>query len=61
MNIPKIYIQLTVQPEGLVDRFSIEPNIPETFIKCLDAKKDRWKFAPFDGNAVTMRQAFILN
>lgn len=62
MNVPKIYISFVVKNDGSVEKFDIEnAQVPETFPKCLDAKKDRWKFAAFDGNSVTLRQGFILN
>ena len=62
MNINKLYIRFEVQPSGIVETFSIEnENVPETFIKCIDSKKNRWKFMEFDGKPVSLRQGFILN
>ena len=61
MNIQKIYISLTVEPSGKVDHFEIENKaVPENFGKCLEGKKERWKFAPFDGKAAQIRQGFVL-
>ena len=62
MNINKLYIRFEVQPSGIVETFAIEnENVPETFIKCIDSKKNRWKFMEFDGKPVSLRQGFILN
>ncbi|MBO5752081.1 MAG: zinc-ribbon domain-containing protein [Proteobacteria bacterium] len=61
MMIPKIYLRLTVEPSGVVSSFEVEEKeVPASFNKCLEGKKDRWKFAPFEGNAVKMRQGFVL-
>ncbi|MCL2326751.1 MAG: hypothetical protein FWC40_09705, partial [Proteobacteria bacterium] len=60
-QFPKVYIQLTVKPNGVVEQFEVEQkDVPATFIKCLEGKKDRWIFAPFEGAPVKMRQGFIL-
>ncbi len=62
MNISKIYIRFDVEPSGAVDKFVIENDgIPETFSKCIDSKKNRWKFMPFEGKTVSLRQGFVLN
>ena len=56
----KIYMLLRVTPDGSVSRFQIEGKVPDSFKKCLEGKKDRWKFEPFEGGEVTLRQAFVL-
>ncbi len=61
-NVQKIYIRFNVDPSGKVNSFEIEDkSIPQSFGKCLEGKKERWKFAPFEGDAVKMRQGFILD
>ena len=62
LDIQKVYIQLTVEPSGVVENFKVEEkSVPESFSKCLESKKGRWTFAPFEGDAVKMRQGFVLN
>ena len=62
MNVSKLYIRFEVEPTGIVEKFTVEnDNIPETFIKCIDSKKNRWKFMEFSGKPVSLRQGFILN
>ena len=62
MNVSKLYIRFEVEPTGVVEKFTVEnDNIPETFIKCIDSKKNRWKFMEFSGKPVSLRQGFILN
>lgn len=63
IGVEKIYIQLTVNPDGSVSAFSTDSrsNIPDSFAKCLESKKTRWKFAPFDGDPVNLKQGFVLN
>ena len=63
-QVQKIYIRLKVNPTGAVDSFEVEDkSIPDSFTKCLDSKKNqnRWKFSPFEGKAVELRQAFVLD
>ena len=58
---PKIYLNLEIQPDGSVSSFDIQDaEAPDTFNNCLQSKKDTWKFTPFDGSAVRIKQAFIL-
>ncbi len=58
---PKIYLNLTIEPTGSVDTFTIQgAPTPEKFNNCLESKKGAWKFKPFEGSAVSIRQAFIL-
>ena len=58
---PKIYLNLTIEPTGAVDTFTIQgAPTPEKFNNCLESKKGAWKFKPFEGSAVSIRQAFIL-
>ena len=60
-NIQKVYIQLTVAPSGQVENFKVEEKeVPESFTKCLESKRDIWTFAPFEGDVVKMRQGFVL-
>ena len=62
MNVSKLYVRFEVEPTGVVEKFTVEnDNIPETFIKCIDSKKNRWKFMEFSGKPVSLRQGFILN
>lgn len=62
LQLPKVYLRITVEPSGSVNEFEIEEKgVSESFYKCLDGKKDRWKFAPFQGEAVKLRQGFILS
>ena len=62
MNISKLYIRFDVEPSGAVEKFVIENDgVPETFSKCIDSKKNRWKFMPFEGKTVSLRQGFVLN
>ncbi len=57
----KIYLNLTVEPEGRVSRFAIDQSVRGTdFETCLQSKRDRWIFDPFDGAAVELRQGFVL-
>ncbi|MBR4985235.1 MAG: zinc-ribbon domain-containing protein [Proteobacteria bacterium] len=57
----KIYINLTVQPSGSVETYEIDTtNVPDIFNKCLESKKDTWRFEPFDGDAIRFKQSFIL-
>ncbi len=56
----KIYINFNIEPEGNVSSYKIADEVPENFNKCLDSKRDTWKFAPFEGSTVSIRQAFIL-
>lgn len=61
-NVQKIYIRFSVDPSGKVNSFEVEDkSIPQSFGKCLEGKKERWKFAPFEGDTVKMRQGFILD
>ena len=59
LNVEKVRIKLTVQPEGTVSDFKVIEEVPDSFNKCLEAKRDRWKFAPFTGSPVTMVQSFV--
>ncbi len=59
LNVDKVRLRLTVQPEGNVSEFKVLEDVPESFNNCLEAKRDRWKFAPFSGSAVTMTQSFV--
>jgi hypothetical protein len=58
---PKVIMNLVIQPEGTVGSYEIiDSAVPPEFDKCLSGKKDTWKFTPFDGNAVKIKQSFIL-
>ena len=59
LNVEKVRLRLTVQPEGNVSEFKVLEAVPDSFNKCLEAKRDRWQFAPFSGSAVTMTQSFV--
>ncbi|MBQ9395717.1 MAG: hypothetical protein IJU23_09425, partial [Proteobacteria bacterium] len=57
----KVIMNLVIQPEGNVGSYEIiDSTVPPEFDKCLSGKKDTWKFTPFDGNAVMIKQSFIL-
>lgn len=59
--VAKIYINIVVNPDGTVSRFSVDTaGISQNFVNCLEAKKDRWVFQAFEGEAIELRQGFVL-
>lgn len=57
----KVIMNLVIQPDGNVRSYEINDSaVPPEFNKCLSGKKDTWKFTPFEGNDVMIKQSFIL-
>lgn len=61
-NAKKIVIGITVQPEGRVSDYTVEPaEIQHTeFDACMQSHMDRWKFAPWDGVETQINSSFVI-
>lgn len=61
VSASKIYLTVTVEPDGTTSKVNIDKAIVGTpFEECLLGKKDRWTFETFEGKAVELRQGFVL-
>ncbi|MEZ4460023.1 MAG: hypothetical protein R3E66_09895 [bacterium] len=58
----KIPVGITVQPDGHVSAYTVEPaeiRLTE-FDTCMQSHIDRWKFAPWDGAETQINSSFVI-
>ncbi len=62
LDVGKIKILVTVQPEGKVSEFVINSDAVKhtEFERCMQAHRSRWKFPAFEGDPVQINTAIVL-
>ncbi|MBA2662142.1 MAG: DUF4339 domain-containing protein [Bradymonadaceae bacterium] len=62
IDAQKIYVTIEVQPSGKVSSFQVDPESVRgtEFDRCMISHTERWNFAAFGGQAITIKAPFVL-
>jgi hypothetical protein len=62
LDAKKIHISVTVEPNGTVSQYGVEPaSVANTeFDMCMKSHMDRWRFAKWQGIATEINSSFVL-